>query len=115
MFSLALLRFAFAWHALRHLLRRLYFHPSRDSYKNLQLAAKPTRLDLKQIRLYEARPGLTAIEYGLGRVRAIVRIALIAAVKRPGPDLASDIVSCTNLETTLISAENSTRERAKRR
>ena len=105
MFSLALLRFAFAWYALRHLLRRLYFHPSRDSYKNLQLAAKPTRLDLKQIRLYEARPGLTAIEYGLGRARAIIRIAREADVKRPIPDLVSDIVNCKDLETTLINAE----------
>lgn len=74
MFSFALLRFALTWIALRHLLHRLYFHPSRYSYKNLQLAAQPTHLDRQKIRLYEARPGLTAIEYGLGCVRAILRI-----------------------------------------
>jgi hypothetical protein len=74
-FSLSLLRFVSIWIALRRLLRRLYFHPTRYSYKDIQLANSPHHLDQQNIRLFEPRPSLTAVEYCLATVRQILRIA----------------------------------------
>jgi hypothetical protein len=74
-FSLSLLRFVSIWIALRRLLRRLYFHPTRYSYKDIQLASSPHHLDQQNIRLFEPRPSLTAVEYCLATVRQILRIA----------------------------------------
>jgi len=110
MFSFALLRFTFTWIALRQLLHRLYFHPSRYSYKNLQLAAQPTHFDRQKIRLYESRPGLTAVEYGLGCVRAMLRIAKRKAnpswPNSPPNGLVADIIQAgPALEATLGEAE----------
>jgi len=105
MFSFALLRFMYTWIALRQLLHRLYFHPSRYFYKNLQLAAQPTPLDRQKIRLYEARPGLTAIEYGLSCVRAMIRMATALHAKDPADRLAADIVHCNILKEILAEAE----------
>ncbi len=119
-FSLVLLRFIFTWLALRQLLRRLYSHPSRYSYKNVQLAPRPSHLDQQKIHLFEARPGLSATEYALGCVRAIVRIAgeakrtadeakitSVANTPPPRSDLADDICGYTHtiLEPTLETAE----------
>ncbi len=105
MFSLALLRFMFTWMALRRLLQRLYFHPSRYSYKNLQLAAQSNNPDRQKIHLYESRPGLTAIEYALGCARAIVRIAHRESKAAEHSDLVTSIAACTNLKPTLDAAE----------
>ncbi len=116
MFSLVLLRFALTWIALRHLLRRLYSHPSRYSYKNVQLAPRPSHLDQQKLHLYEARPGLSAIEYELGCVRAIVRIAAqtrqasSATPSSPHSDLADDIDANPLLEITLETAERQLEE-----
>ncbi len=105
MFSLLLLRFVAVWLALRRLLRRLYFHPSRYSYKNLQLATQPSHLNQQKIRLFEPRPGLTGIEYALGCVRAMIRIAREASDKRPHPNLVVNIRKRQDLVNSLNEAE----------
>jgi hypothetical protein len=105
MFSLVLLRFIHIWLALRRLLRRLYSHPSRYSYKDLQLAPRPSHLDQQKISLFEPRPGLTAIEYALARVRAILRIVAEDKTNRPRPNLVVNINQRRDLEHTLADAE----------
>ena len=122
-FSLAMLRFTSAWLALRRLLRRLYSHPSRYSYKNVQLAPRPSHLDQQKIPLHEARRPLAPSNL-LGCVRAIFRIAGEAhrtaeeAKNNPSAvenkqlpsDLAEDIFTNPLLEPTLEKAEKQLEE-----
>jgi hypothetical protein len=116
MFSLVLLRFVLIWIALRHLLRRLYSHPSRYAYKNVQLAPRPSHLEHQKLHLYEARPGLSAVEYELGCVRAIIRIAgqvqeqSGASLAPPQSELSDDISNNPLLKPTLETAEKQLEE-----
>jgi hypothetical protein len=107
MFSFALLRFALTWFAIRRLLRRLYFHPSRYSYKDIQLTAHPSHLEHQKILLYEARPGLAAVEYGLGRARAVL---WMAAQTGKHSALADSINQSQTLNPTLLEAERQLEE-----
>jgi hypothetical protein len=101
-FSLALMRFALTWLAMRRLLRRLYFHPSRYSYKDIQLAVQPSHLEHQQIILFDPRPGLTGVEYALSRVREILWMSTYTpqCSQLPAPILANKA-----LLTNVVEAE----------
>lgn len=72
LFAIELLRVVTVWLALKRLLRRLYFHPFRDSFDSLWNKSGEKN---HMIILYEPRPTTTAVEYCLGRARQIVAIA----------------------------------------
>jgi hypothetical protein len=70
-----IVRFATGWWALRRLLRRLYWHPSRSAYAKLRATTTPKAIETQQsIRLLEAQPSFTAVEYCLEQARTLVRL-----------------------------------------
>jgi hypothetical protein len=65
--SIMLLRFVLVWMALRLLLRRLYFHPTRGAYQVLRVTSLSS--EDNKIRLFRAPPELCR-RGGLPRLRA---------------------------------------------
>jgi len=72
-FSLVFLRFATVWWALRRLLHRLYWHPTRGAYESLRETLPGDQSEKKRIHLLERRPSYTAIEGALQNAREILR------------------------------------------
>jgi hypothetical protein len=62
-FATQLLRFVLIWGALRRLLQRLYWHPSRDAYAEL----RPD--EDERVRLLESSSSLSLTEYCLEQSR----------------------------------------------
>ena len=87
--SWALLRLVYGWRALRRLLRRLYWHPTRVAYEEFQKHLPGGQ----RLKLTEPPPTTTALEYSLERVRQIV--ALLAdsssAEKARSADLGQEL------------------------
>jgi hypothetical protein len=71
-FTLVFLRFVSVWMALRRLLHRLYWHPTRSAYESLRESLPGDVSDKKRIYLMEPRPSYTATEASLNCARGIV-------------------------------------------
>jgi hypothetical protein len=72
-FSVVFLRFTSVWLALRRLLRRLYWHPTRGSYESLRESIPGDQTERKRIYLVEPRPTYTAMEASLQSAREILQ------------------------------------------
>src|SRR5262249_29299072 len=75
LFALAILRFVLVWHALRMLLRRLYWHPSRTGYEQLRQRSLPGRSEDQRISLLEPPHSATAVEGALQNARSLLYLA----------------------------------------
>ncbi len=91
-FSILLLRFVAVWRALHPLLRRLYWHPSRNAYKELR-ETLPGDSEDQHIRLFEPQPTLTAAEYCLERAREIRDILETHPAKSPRRILITGLIA----------------------
>jgi hypothetical protein len=74
-FTLVFLRFVSVWLAIRELLRRLYWHPTRGSYAALRKSLPGEQTEKKRINTLEPRPSYTAVEACLQNARRIVEDA----------------------------------------
>jgi hypothetical protein len=106
-FSILLLRFLWVWIAVHRLLRRLYWHPTRNAYALLRLKSLPDQSDNQTIRLVEPVPSLTAIEFSLQCAREILRMLDEQAGKgwRAGTFAAASPGIRKDLEETIRCAE----------
>ncbi|MGO9607854.1 MAG: hypothetical protein ACLQAT_31385 [Candidatus Binataceae bacterium] len=97
------IRFTSAWWTLMRLLRRLYWHPTRGAYAKLRINTAPKGNEAQQsIKLLEAQPTFTAVEYCLQQARA-----LIGLLGKPNtaPWIMSPAASQMSLTTGVIWAE----------
>jgi hypothetical protein len=106
-FSVLLLRFVWVWVGMHRLLRRLYWHPTRNAYALLRVRSLPEQSENQTIRLIEPRPSLTAMEGCLQFAREILRtLDEIAGKGVRSHPFAADLHAIRNeLETTIRSAE----------
>jgi hypothetical protein len=73
--AVVFLRLLLLWSALRNLLRRLFFHPTRGCYDEFHDATLPNHPENQRIIVFEPRPTYTAVEYCLARARDIAKLA----------------------------------------
>ncbi len=83
LFSLSLVRFAFVWWSVRKVLRSLYWHPTRTAYEALRRKTIPERPDAQNIKLFEPRPSLTAVEGCLEFARNLLQSANCLGAEKP--------------------------------
>jgi hypothetical protein len=106
-FSILLLRSVWVWIGVHRLLRRLYWHPTRNAYALLRVKSLPDQSDSQTIRLLEPVPSLTAMEGCLQFAREILRMLDEQAGKggRAGTFAAASLGIRKDLEQTIRCAE----------
>jgi hypothetical protein len=107
-FSILLLRFVWVWIGVHRLLRRLYWHQTRNAYALLRVKSLPDESANQTIRLLEPVPSLTAIEFSLQCAREILRMLDEQAGKAwpaSGTFAAASPGIRKDLEQTIRSAE----------
>jgi hypothetical protein len=82
--SWALVRLVCGWRALRLLLRRLYWHPTRVSYEEFQKHLPGGQ----RLKLTEPPPTTTALEYSLERARQIIALLVDSSSTGKAPGAA---------------------------